>query len=230
MSTATSLQHPPLTEHRCISVTCTSCHEPFGDDFTHHFASITDALQIIRDADWLITDTAVTCPECTLPDRDTDSLPLSTVQVCEYCCPPLFGADPACTHCRCGDPAATTTHIMGPHPVASNSPDRGIATQFCVTAHCTDCGDTLGDDEYGTPHFPTPEQARAQAVYAGWLVTEGLLICRRCTDRRACTVLGHSWPEQPTFTTPAGAEHRYCSRDCGASVINPVDDSAQPWH
>ncbi|MGD9622270.1 MAG: hypothetical protein AB7G47_19775 [Mycolicibacterium sp.] len=227
MSTAAALHHSPLTEHRCVSVTCTSCHEPFDDDFTHHFASITEALQVVRSADWSITDTTVTCPACALSDLDTSSLPLSTLQACEFCCPPLFGADPECTQCRCDDPAATTTHILGPLLATTICPDRGFSMHFCVTAHCTDCGDTLGDNEESTPHFPTPDQARAQAVHAGWLVAEGLLlICRRCAERRACTVLGHSWPEQPSFTTPAGVEHRYCSRDCGESVTSPA---GHPW-
>lgn len=212
-----------LTEHDCVSVACTSCHEPFDDEFTHHFESMPHALRVIGAADWTVTAQAILCPNCT-DDADPGTPTAVAVALCEYCSPPMFSDTPTPDCCRCHDQAIT--HVLVPLSSARNP---GFQNHSCISIHCSDCGADLGDEE-STPHYPSTDTAITAATRAGWLVADGLMItCTRCTNLRCCTALGHSWPDQPDFVSPAGLEYRYCQRDCDSRVTNLTHDEDMPW-
>lgn len=216
-------QSSRLLEHHCVSVVCTRCHESFDDEFTHHFESMPHALRVLGAADWAVTEQAVLCPNCT-DDADSNAPATVAVALCEYCSPPLFSAKPPLTYCRCHDQAIT--HVLIP----LNPPENpGFQHHSCVSIRCSDCDADLGDEE-STPHYPSTDAAIASAKRAGWMVAESLMItCPRCTNLRGCNALGHSWPENPDFVSPAGLEYRYCQRDCGLYVTNLITDKDMPW-
>ena len=227
MSTSSSrpdrqLPQPAFREHRCISVTCTGCGEHYNDEFIYHFASIGDAVRAIATQDWSVSRAAVLCPSCSGDATGTSPSPAALAQ-CEFCWPPLFSDTPPPDRCRCRDEAIT--HVLVPFASYSHP---GFEQQTCLTIHCSDCDDDLGYED-STPHFPSETDARAAATRAGWLVAAQPFTCKRCTNRRACTTLGHSWPEASNFVSADAIEYRCCLRGCDEYVMNPVGDKDMPW-
>lgn len=221
----TTNDRPALTERHCLEVACTECGYRYDDDeFIHHFDSIGDALRQIALANWSVSEDKVLCPECQERAARRDS-PRITIDLCEFCAPPLFPGDPLPERCRCGDQAVP--HVVAPQLISWTNP--GFEQRTCITIKCTDCGNNLGDDDEGTPHFASADAAIRAATAADWLIVQPrLFVCAGCTNRRGCTALGHSWPHQPTVVRD-GIEHRWCLRECGASVENPVTDRDMPW-
>jgi hypothetical protein len=216
-------QRATLTTHHCIAVACTGCGQHYDDEFTHHFASVAHALRVITNEDWVVTEDTVLCWQCGSHDARRAPTPAALTR-CEYCYPPLFSDTPPPEQCQCRRDAVT--HVMVPF-VSGLHP--GFQPNTCVSIQCSDCDDDLGYEEC-TPHYPTPADAFAAATQAGWLVAESLLVtCPGCTHRRTCVMLGHQWPEHPSFVSSEHVEYRWCQRECGEYVLNPVDAKDMPW-
>lgn len=214
----------PLTTHRCIAVVCTGCGQHFDDEFTHHFESVAQALRVVTAQDWVIENDSVLCWQCCGPPDRHSPAPAALAQ-CEFCYPPLFSDTPPLEGCRCSDRAVT--HVMVPFVSRLH---HGFEWHTCVSIQCSDCDDDLSYEDSGTPHYPSPAEAFAAATQAGWLIAKELLVtCARCTARRTCTMLGHQWPEHPNFVSSDRIEYRWCQRDCGEHVLNPVDTTDMPW-
>jgi len=216
-------QSPLLTEQHCTSVTCTVCGQHYADDFTHHFAAIEDALRALANHNWLVDEHEVWCPECA-DDAGAD-LKTAIVDRCEFCEPPLFPelSEVLPDSCRCT--RQLVVHSPAPFTARTNP---GFEPHHCLTVECGDCGSALGDDE-STAHYPSAQAALDAAAEAQWLIARPhLIVCQRCANRRSCTVLGHSWPQQPTFERD-GIDYRRCLRGCDEIVTTPAADRSQPW-
>jgi hypothetical protein len=215
--------HTQFSHYACIAVVCTNCGAHCGDDddaFILHFTSIGDALREITTQGWSVSETAVLCTVCA-EEADDNPPPLAALRLCEFCSPPLFSTTAPLDGCRCHDQAIT--HALVPlisraHP--------GLERHTCVTIQCNDCDDNLGHGD-SAPHFTSEAHARAAASRAEWMVVGQLLTCQPCTNRRACTMLSHSWPEHPTFTRD-DIEYRRCLR-CDEYLTNHVDSRDMPW-
>jgi hypothetical protein len=82
-----------------------------------------------------------------------------------------------------------------------------VQVHTCVSVHCGQCGDSLGDPGFEA-HYPTEDAALDAAAADGWRVGPGgWLWCSACAPVLICeavTLDGH----------PAGSEYRHCRRCC----------------
>jgi hypothetical protein len=109
-----------------------------------------------------------------------------------------------------------------------------LQVHTCVSVHCGQCGDSLGDPGVDA-HYPTEDAALDAAAGQGWLVGPGgQLWCSACGPVLACEAEGHECTEwcpvlidecQELFIPPGRAavtgeeqpvsrEHRHCRRCC----------------
>lgn len=199
---------PRFERRQCIEVACNLCGETYGEDGAVHFASISDALSAIGDAEWLVTDDALRCYDCIDHRGHAATIPV-VVHKCEYCWPPLFSGTPMPSWCKCSQRDSTIAH--GPVPFVGLA-HPGFTAHSCVALFCGQCGDPVGGDDEREPHFSSPQRALSLAVTQhGWTVTDTVACCRRCARRGECAVNGHRFPEQAVGTTRAGAELRWCT-------------------
>lgn len=202
-----------FTEHHCVAVHCTGCNEGYGDDWTIHFESLSEALEALRDAEWTVTTDEVLCPSCQPEDADPHTQ-IAVVEVCEFCWPPLIPSDEAPQFCTCESPGRTTLHTLSVPSITRAHP--AFIYTNCVTLQCRDC-----DEDYGWAELPSHYLSRDEAIRAAlsdddpWTQDGNDLFCDRCTARRHCKENGgHTYPEQPHWTNPQdGTEVRYCN-DC----------------
>lgn len=57
---------PGFALHTCVSVSCVTCQEPFGDDDIGvvHFDSVDAASEALADTAWWLTTDGPQCPHC----------------------------------------------------------------------------------------------------------------------------------------------------------------------
>ncbi|MGH3852166.1 MAG: hypothetical protein ACRDR6_01430 [Pseudonocardiaceae bacterium] len=107
-----------------------------------------------------------------------------------------------------------------------------VRVHTCVSVHCDQCGDALGDPGFEA-HYPTEDTALDAAAAQGWRVGPGgRLWCSACGPVLTCEAQGHEFTEWcPSLITerrepfpdldpasevgrPVGREYRYCQRCC----------------
>lgn len=211
--TETDTNTTQFTQHHCLEVHCTGCNEALGEDWTIHFDCLPAVLSALRDAEWTVTDDTALCPDCQ-PNEDTPETSTVVVDVCEFCWPPLIPGDTASQVCTCETPDRTTTHYFNVPDVTGAHP--ALVYTECVTLHCRGC-----DEPYGMEEAPAHYRSRAKAIAAAlddddpWSQDGSDMFCDRCTARRRCKQNGgHTFPEQPNWTSPKdGTQIRYCD-DC----------------
>lgn len=121
-----------------------------------------------------------------------------------------------------------------------------VTTTTCIVVKCGECGDGWQhDDEYGTPHFDSIEDARKALLgnaddgdNLGWTVTgwgDGARwLDRYCAAKVACEAAGgHQWGEWRGCLCNRAVDHgtgltkqfRYCERSdyCGAREERTVE-------
>jgi hypothetical protein len=110
-----------------------------------------------------------------------------------------------------------------------------VQVHTCVSVHCAQCGDALGDPGFEA-HYPTEDAALDAAAARGWRVGPGgRLWCSACGPVLTCDAEGHEFTEWcPAFLDerqellthpghdaaataegqPVSREYRYCRRCC----------------
>ncbi|MBV8541923.1 MAG: hypothetical protein JO063_07805 [Pseudonocardiales bacterium] len=111
-----------------------------------------------------------------------------------------------------------------------------IQVHTCVSVHCDQCVDALGDPGFEA-HYPTEDAALDAAAAQGWEVGPGgRLWCSACGPVLTCAVESHEFTEwravllcvdelheslagtehaaAPAEGHPVGREYRYCQRCC----------------
>jgi hypothetical protein len=93
-----------------------------------------------------------------------------------------------------------------------------VQVHTCVSVHCGQCGDSLGDPGFEA-HYPTEDAALDAAAADGWRVSPGgRLWCSACAPVLVCEAEGHEfsgWCHPVTLDGhPAGSEYRHCRRCC----------------
>jgi hypothetical protein len=93
-----------------------------------------------------------------------------------------------------------------------------VQVHTCVSVHCGQCGDSLGDPGFEA-HYPTEDAALDAAAAEGWRVGRGgRLWCSACAPVLICEAEGHEFSEwrHPVSRDgrPAGSEYRHCRRCC----------------
>jgi hypothetical protein len=94
-----------------------------------------------------------------------------------------------------------------------------VQVHTCVSAHCSQCGDSLGSAGFEA-HYPTEDAALDAAAAKGWLVgPDGRLWCSACAPVLICEDEGHEFSEWRHPVTldgqPVGnSEFRHCRRCC----------------
>jgi hypothetical protein len=99
-----------------------------------------------------------------------------------------------------------------------------IQVHTCVSVHCDQCGDALGDPGFEA-HYPTEDAALDAAAAQGWGVGPGgRLWCSACGPVLTCEAEGHEFTQwcpvlidQAAATAegqPVSREYRYCRRCC----------------
>ncbi len=92
-----------------------------------------------------------------------------------------------------------------------------VQVHTCVSVHCDQCRDALGDLGFEA-HYPTEDAALDAAAALGWVVGPGgRLWCSACGPVLSCEAEGHEFsgwrapqPDRGLFDT----EYRYCRRCC----------------
>lgn len=106
-----------------------------------------------------------------------------------------------------------------------------LKTLTCTEASCDDCGSDCWDDsDYGTPHFPSPEQAlKSLAEDYEWSITDERQVCRACANKRVCEAEGHDWREWLDGVAKyAGTQIRWCDREgCYVNEERPIRPGQQ---
>ena len=125
-----------------------------------------------------------------------------------------------------------------PCPVSASpghvSGNGAVSLHTCVSVHCDQCGDALGDPGFEA-HYPTEDAALDAAASDGWRVGPGgRLWCSACGPVLTCEAEGHEltqWcpvliterhelltPSDPAAVMaqrqPVSREYRYCRRCC----------------
>ncbi|MGH3854096.1 MAG: hypothetical protein ACRDR6_11490 [Pseudonocardiaceae bacterium] len=122
-----------------------------------------------------------------------------------------------------------------PEPLTEAIKEIGmLQVQTCVSVHCVQCGDALGDPGFEA-HYPTEDAALDAAAAQGWRVGPGgRLWCSACGPVMTCEAQVHEFtqwhllpvdehhgplphPDQAAATAkerPAGREYRSCRRCC----------------
>ncbi|MEO7194564.1 MAG: hypothetical protein ABIZ05_07040 [Pseudonocardiaceae bacterium] len=93
-----------------------------------------------------------------------------------------------------------------------------LQVHTCVSVHCDQCGDALGDPGFEA-HYPTERSALTAATASRWRTDRGRrLLCSACTPVLTCEAEGHQfsrWRHPVTAEGhPAGSEYRHCWRCC----------------
>jgi hypothetical protein len=93
-----------------------------------------------------------------------------------------------------------------------------VQVHTCVSIHCHQCGDALGDPGYEA-HYPTEDAALNAAAAEGWLVgLGGRWWCSACGPVLTCEAEGHQFsvwrPPIIRDGHPVGSEYRHCRRCC----------------
>jgi hypothetical protein len=93
-----------------------------------------------------------------------------------------------------------------------------VQVHTCVSVHCDQCGDSLGDPGFEA-HYPTEDATLDAAVTDGWRVGPGgRWWCSACAPGLICATQGHEfsqWRHPVTLDGhPAGSEYRHCRRCC----------------
>jgi hypothetical protein len=93
-----------------------------------------------------------------------------------------------------------------------------VQVHTCVSVHCDQCGDSLGDPGFEA-HYPTENAALDAATADGWRVGPGgRLWCSACAPVLVCEAEGHEFSEWRHPVTldghPAASEYRHCRRCC----------------
>jgi hypothetical protein len=200
----------------CVAVVCIGCGEHYGPDFECHFETLADALREVLREGWTVTEDTVLCIVCG-EDNPPPELPLV---VCEYCAPPLFFDAPSADRCRCRGGGVRVPFVSRRHP--------GFEQHSCVTIRCPECAQPINGDDDREPHYSSQAKGLAAARERGWIVTDRIVCCRRCAQRRGCVALGHSWPEFPDHVTGEGVELRWC-RQCDEFVMSLAANPGMPW-
>jgi hypothetical protein len=135
---------------------------------------------------------------------------------------------------RPGSPCLPAVHRVGaPELLTEAIEEIGmVQVHTCVSVHCDQCGDALGDPGLEA-HYPTEDAALDAAAARGWQVSpSGRLWCSACGSVLACAADDHEFTEwcpidkcQELFTPLGQAssaddrhsvsyEYRYCRRCC----------------
>lgn len=65
----------------------------------------------------------------------------------------------------------------------------------CVSVRCGVCKEPYEDDEYGSLHFGSREEAADWITAVGWKVDGDVIRCRDCANREDCAAMGDIWDE-----------------------------------
>jgi hypothetical protein len=145
-------------------------------------------------------------------------------------------ADPAQHHRRSGGDTALIdvfdtrpggpnrqerAHRVGaPESPAEEIEEMGmLQVHACVSVHCDQCGEPLGDPE-AQGHYPSEDAALNAAATQRWRVYPGgRLRCSACALASACEVEGHEFtpwrhPRTERGELLGGSQYRHCRRCC----------------
>jgi hypothetical protein len=93
-----------------------------------------------------------------------------------------------------------------------------IQVHACVSVHCDQCGDALGDPGF-EEHYPTERSAFGAAAARGWRIGPARRWwCSACAPALTCQSEGHQFSQWRHPLTAdghlAGSEYRHCRRCC----------------
>jgi hypothetical protein len=94
-----------------------------------------------------------------------------------------------------------------------------LQVQTCVSVHCAQCGDALGEPGFEA-HYPSEDAALDAAAAQGWRIGLGdRLWCSACGPVLTCEAEGHEFsqwrhPRTERGELIGGSQYRHCRR-CG---------------
>lgn len=170
-----------LKTHKCITVSCTKCGDPWDEEYVYHYNSIQAATRAVADAGWQITGQDFLCWNCK-GDKHDDDIVNALVAALPLIAPRHNGFERiSCVSIACGDCEESQGGDEGEqhYPSARHAVAAAREDGWVVTPHLVCCQRCLARRICKAVGHMWPQEP-------DWTTADGqeIRLCFRCAERR----------------------------------------------